>query len=186
MSITEQQTITISKQEYDILVKEKRLKEQRQKNAEKQRIKGEQRRLKRLAKEKEELDNKSGKKKFREQQKQALANERAFELRQNATQAEKKFKMYLKLLGYKYSFQEPIHTKMTFFIADFYLPRNKVIIEIDGEYHNDRKQKAKDKARDKVMFQECGLRTLRITNNDVDCKGELYFKSLLESFIKEK
>ena len=50
------------------------------------------------------------------------------------------------------------------FIADFYCHSAAVVIEIDGEVHESQKQY--DEKRDRV-FQERGLKVLRITNEEV-------------------
>lgn len=67
-----------------------------------------------------------------------------------------------KLNNYKFRRQHPIH----YFIADFYCHEFKLIIELDGEYHNTKEQKEYDKQRDELLnFQE--IEILRITNEDV-------------------
>jgi len=166
------QEITISKQEYEELLKLKAKKQKRRevhnKNFNKKKLKKAQ------IKKKEEL---------KKEQMRELANNRASELRSNSTESEKKFKIYLKLLGIKYAFQYPIYPEKSFFIVDFFLPKERLIIEIDGGYHKDRKQEAKDKLRDKVLLEQCGFKTIRIKNEDVD-KGELYIKQLLGVHIK--
>jgi len=67
-----------------------------------------------------------------------LAKKFRKELVDNQTIAEKQFKKYLKLLGLKFEFQKIIYAGESFYIVDFYLPRSKIAIEIDGGYHKDR------------------------------------------------
>lgn len=50
------------------------------------------------------------------------------------------------------------------YFLDFYLPRQKVAIEIDGSVH--RTQKTYDRFRDKE-FSKIGIKTVRIRNNEV-------------------
>jgi very-short-patch-repair endonuclease len=50
----------------------------------------------------------------------------------NATKSELKLHAKLTELGYKFKFQHIIQP----FIADFYFPKQKVIIELDGKIHN--------------------------------------------------
>ena len=50
-------------------------------------------------------------------------------------------------------------------IADFYFPADKVVVEIDGGSHAN--QVAYDRLRDEVM-QRHGLTVLRFTNEQVD------------------
>ena len=50
------------------------------------------------------------------------------------------------------------------YFLDYYLPKYRVAIEIDGGYHKDRKEI--DKQRDKD-FRDIGIRTIRIKSQDV-------------------
>ena len=52
------------------------------------------------------------------------------------------------------------------FIADFYCPKEKLIIEIDGSQHYEKEGIEKDKIRDEY-FKSLGLKVLRFTNLDV-------------------
>ncbi len=52
------------------------------------------------------------------------------------------------------------------FIADFICIRKKVVIEVDGEYHNDPEQKAYDEQRTFVL-NELGFDVIRFFNNEV-------------------
>jgi len=52
------------------------------------------------------------------------------------------------------------------YIADFYCPKAKLIIEIDGSQHYEEKGIKKDKIRDEY-FESLGLKVLRFTNLDV-------------------
>lgn len=63
----------------------------------------------------------------------------------NATYAERV--LYSFLTGkIDFEFQKIIYTdnKKHFFIADFYIPSKNLIIELDGEYHDNAKQQNKD------------------------------------------
>lgn len=176
-----EETITISLAEYKKLTRKKEKKEEQKKKS----LENQGKKVK-LKKEKELQAQERNKlnKRIHEEKKRELANERAERLRINATESEKKFKIYLKLLGYKYSFQYPVYPNNSFFIVDFFLPKERLVIEIDGGYHKDYKQKAKDKLRDQIIYKECGFRTIRITNEEVYSRGETYFKELLKSVTK--
>ncbi|WP_251795793.1 MULTISPECIES: endonuclease domain-containing protein [unclassified Arenibacter] len=64
--------------------------------------------------------------------------------------------------GYKFRRQHPIHK----FIVDFYCHQAKLIIEIDGKYHESDHQKQYDLDRSKILtFQ--GLKILRFTNEEI-------------------
>ncbi|MGO2358381.1 MAG: endonuclease domain-containing protein [Mesonia sp.] len=86
-------------------------------------------------------------------------------LRQNMTKAEKFLWRYLKngkLSAYKFRRQHPIHL----FIVDFYCHSLKLVIEVDGAYHNYEEQKLKDKERSELLkFQD--LKVIRFTNQQV-------------------
>lgn len=90
---------------------------------------------------------------------------KAQHLRDNLTEAETLLWNKLKakqFLGYKFRRQHPISR----YVADFYCHRLKLIIEVDGEYHNEKNQIIKDKERtEDLNFQ--GMKILRFTNQDV-------------------
>ena len=62
----------------------------------------------------------------------------------NATYAERLLKAFL-TGKIDFEFQKIIYTdNKHFFIADFYIPSKNLIIELDGEYHDNVKQQNKD------------------------------------------
>ena len=87
-------------------------------------------------------------------------------LRENMTNAELILWNKLKgkqFFGLKFRRQHPIHR----FIADFYCHKLKLIIEIDGEYHQRQDQKEYDIERDEILrFND--IKVLRFTNNEVE------------------
>lgn len=109
----------------------------------------------------------------------------ARENRKNATKAEQFAWLKLrnrKYRGYKFNRQFPLIFKWTktdigFYIADFLCFELKLIIEIDGGYHQE--QKEHDNWRDEVV-SELGYRTLRITNEDV-----AYMYEIIDNFISK-
>ncbi len=52
------------------------------------------------------------------------------------------------------------------FIVDFYCPSLKLVIEVDGDYHNDPSQQLKDTHRDSHLAH-LGLRVLRFHNTQI-------------------
>jgi hypothetical protein len=55
----------------------------------------------------------------------------------------------------------------SFVLADFYLPRPyKIVIEVDGGYHNDPRQKNYDNYKDKY-YKSRKFKVLRLTNQQV-------------------
>ena len=74
------------------------------------------------------------------------------------------------LSGYKFLRQHPIFYKVNnkwveFFIADFYCSELKLIIELDGNIHEDRKEY--DSERDLKLLKK-GIYVVRIKNEELD------------------
>jgi len=90
--------------------------------------------------------------------------EAAKNLRQRATDAERCLwkRLRLKHLGFIFHRQKPIGG----YIADFYCPEAKLVIEIDGDYHKGKETAANDRVRDEVMHG-LGITVLRFNNNEV-------------------
>jgi very-short-patch-repair endonuclease len=89
----------------------------------------------------------------------------AKKLRENPTEAEEVMWLSLRnnqLDGYKFRRQHPLLN----YVADFYCHQLKLVIEIDGEYHQTVEQKKLDKERtENIEFQ--GLKLIRFTNEEV-------------------
>ncbi|UVO49875.1 endonuclease domain-containing protein [Sphingomonas sp. SUN019] len=91
----------------------------------------------------------------------AELNRRAAEMRKNPTGPEKRLWLALsnsQLEGAKFRRQQVIG----WFIADFVCPSAKLIVEVDGDTHDE----AKDRLRDDVLAAQ-GYRVLRVTNHEV-------------------
>src|SRR5205823_14232364 len=56
--------------------------------------------------------------------------------------------------------------QISFYVADFYIASKKVVIELDGKYHQFSDQRQYDNARDK-MLNEFGIKVLRIRNEEL-------------------
>ena len=89
----------------------------------------------------------------------------AKQLRQNQTEAE----IFLwenlsriEIKGIRFKRQHPI----LYFIADFYCHKAKLVIEIDGGYHNLPEQYLYDKSRG-TELEELGLEVIRFSNEQV-------------------
>ena len=112
-------------------------------------------------------------------QAKATMFERARLLRQNETPAEKKLWTHLKdkqLDGIKFRRQHPIGR----YILDFYCHKNKLGIEIDGGYHQDKLQQWVDKDRTQYL-EELGLRVIRFTNEEVMSQIERVLDKILDA-----
>ncbi len=85
----------------------------------------------------------------------------AAEMRRNPTEPEKRFWRHVSnspLNGFKFRRQQVIG----FFIVDFFCPSRGLIVEIDGDTHD----QPYDARRDSFMLEH-GFRTVRLTNVDV-------------------
>ena len=91
-------------------------------------------------------------------------------LRINMTSAEKllwKLIRRKKIKGHKFRRQFSVRG----FVLDFYCPRLKLAIELDGNVHDTEDRLTYDKERQKLL--ECvGIRFLRFTNDEVFCRTE--------------
>ncbi len=83
------------------------------------------------------------------------------------THSEVVFKARLKSLNIKYEFQKIMYDKDRFYIVDFFLPDLKLIVEIDGGYHNDKDQIYKDKLRSSRLSMLGYKKIKRFTNEEV-------------------
>jgi very-short-patch-repair endonuclease len=95
----------------------------------------------------------------------AIHFELAKELRDNQTEAE----IFLwnnlgsiNIPGVRFKRQHPI----LYFIADFYCHKAKLVIEVDGGYHNIPEQYIYDRDRDSEL-EELGLKVIHFTNEQV-------------------
>ncbi|MDP4240400.1 MAG: endonuclease domain-containing protein [Bacteroidota bacterium] len=91
--------------------------------------------------------------------------ELARKLRDNQTEAETFLWNHLSAIQFKnirFKRQHPI----LYFIADFYCHRAKLIIEVDGGYHDIPEQYKYDQARESEL-EELGLKVIRFTNEQV-------------------
>jgi very-short-patch-repair endonuclease len=90
---------------------------------------------------------------------------KAKELRKSETKAEKLLWARLskkQLLGLHFRRQHPINC----FIADFYCPKIKLVIEVDGDMHELLENKEYDIERTELL-NEFGVKVIRFTNNEI-------------------
>jgi very-short-patch-repair endonuclease len=69
-----------------------------------------------------------------------------------------------------------------YYVADFYCHSKKLVIEIDGEYHLERKQQLYDEVRTK-LFNEYGISVIRFSNEKI-LKNLNEVVNYLEEFLK--
>jgi len=89
--------------------------------------------------------------------------DRAKMMRKNPTLAEKKlWQAYLR----KFKFQVLRQRVIDHFIVDFYIPKLKLVIEVDGEIHNDKDIKEYDKQRS-LFLESYNVEVIRFRNEEV-------------------
>jgi very-short-patch-repair endonuclease len=88
--------------------------------------------------------------------------DRARDMRKNPTPAEKKLWGFLKTFPFRVWRQRPIDR----FIVDFYCPKLKLVIEVDGEGHFTDEGIVLDLERTKVL-EGYELQVIRFRNDDV-------------------
>ncbi|MDR1585293.1 MAG: endonuclease domain-containing protein [Prevotellaceae bacterium] len=107
--------------------------------------------------------------------------ELAKKLRENPTEAENFLWIYLaqiKIKGIRFKRQHPV----LYFIADFYCHKAKLIIEVDGGYHNTPEQYCYDENRDDELAG-LGLKVIRFTNDQVVNDTENTLKQIENEII---
>ncbi len=90
---------------------------------------------------------------------------KAYELRRNETEAEKKLWSYLNRKGhfhYRFRRQHPVDI----FIVDFYCHKLKLAIEVDGDVHKSKKQQEYDLGRSHDL-NKYGIKIIRFKNEEV-------------------
>ena len=82
------------------------------------------------------------------------------------TKCELVFKNKLERMDFKFLFQKGFikKNKIGFYVCDFYLPKFKLVIEIDGSSHRDRAKN--DKKKDDYLTKVRKFAVLRISNQE--------------------
>jgi len=109
--------------------------------------------------------------------------EYARNLRNKMTFAERNLWQMLKgrqIYGFDFHRQKPIGN----FIADFYCYSLKLVIEVDGITHEDKKVLMKDKRKDEY-FAELGLMVMRFTDDEVLGNSDLVERRIKEYVMKK-
>lgn len=82
-----------------------------------------------------------------------------------------------KLAGRKFRRQQSIEN----YIVDFYCPREKLVIELDGAYHSQKKTLEYDQRRTEKL-EALGYKVLRFKNKFVFQSLNLVLKAIIEAF----
>lgn len=101
--------------------------------------------------------------------------QRRHELLAQVTNAEKSAYNILIGQGYKVIRQQPIDTGRRIYFADLYLPEYRIIVELDGGYHNTKNQKRLDNNRSAGLWR-MGYHVLRLANRDAYSKDKVLQK----------
>ena len=91
--------------------------------------------------------------------------DRARQLRSNLTESESRLWSRLRgkqLLGVQFYRQKPIGN----YVVDFFAPKAKLVIEVDGSQHRQADELHRDKTRD-ASFADLGLKVLRFNSREV-------------------
>lgn len=103
------------------------------------------------------------------------------DLIKKATKWELSFKVKLEKTKLPFIFQYPIIcSNKKLYIIDFYLPKQKIAIELDGQWHYTPDMIKKDNLRTKALKKE-GIRVLRIAN----CMEDQIKPEQITNLIKE-
>ncbi len=105
--------------------------------------------------------------------------QRSRQLRENMTDAERLLwaKIRVKQIkGYQFYRQKPIGD----YIVDFYCPKTKLVIEVDGSQHLSGEIIENDRIRDEYM-NSLGFRVLRFSNTDVLANIDGVVESIIEN-----
>ena len=113
-------------------------------------------------------------KSYKEEPKENTAEYYKHILEVNATYAERLLKTFL-TGKIDFEFQKIIYTdNKHFFIADFYIPSKNLIIELDGEYHDNAKQQNRDIWRTQLLHS-LGYRVIRFKNKQITESKNLFW-----------
>lgn len=98
----------------------------------------------------------------------------------HATRAELIFRGLLRHLGIKHEFQKQIKTGNGNRYADFLIPSLKLIIEIDGGYHDNPEQQALDRQREREIMDATRYEIIRFSNSQVENDPDILFDTLVQ------
>jgi very-short-patch-repair endonuclease len=108
-----------------------------------------------------------------------ILKEQRKDLRNNSTYAEVALWRVLKgkqLEGLKFRRQH----RIGMYIVDFYCPKYKLAIELDGNYHFEETQMIRDEERDKFL-SEVGIKVIRIENQNVFKNIDMVLNYIMEN-----
>lgn len=111
------------------------------------------------------------------------ANTNRAKLIQTATKSERELIGFLKSEGIKYEFQKIFYYDSSYYIVDFYIPSAKLVIEVDGRYHDSSEQQRDDQLRTRRLKSICGVNELIRFAND-ELKNKDFVVNKMYEYIK--
>ena len=108
---------------------------------------------------------------------------RRYEHQIKANQYEHILGVYLINHNVKFIHQAPFVICGRIYFLDFFIPSLRVAIEVDGVAHSYMTQKDHDVCRDKD-FYSIGIKTVRISNNEVNDPKYLYIRMKVEGIVR--
>jgi very-short-patch-repair endonuclease len=100
-------------------------------------------------------------------------------LRKNMTESERELWSRLRgkqLLGVQFYRQKPIGN----FIVDFFAPKAKLVVEVDGSQHTEEDNRSRDKRRDEYLASR-GFKVLRFNSREVLNRTDSVVNSIYRS-----
>lgn len=107
---------------------------------------------------------------------------RRYELQSEANVYENKLFAFMKENNITCCHQMPFVINKNIYFADFYLPKFRCIVEVDGVSHRGREGHDGDRDED---FKDAGVRTVRIKNSEITPE-KLKFRFEAEGFFRER
>ena len=105
----------------------------------------------------------------------------------NQTDEERVVASLLRLLNIKYTREFILEKQDNFKIIDLYVKSFKLAIEIDGNYHFEKEQKAKDLMRERFLFNSKKVKhILRVSNSFVKTISAADLERMIRISIREK
>lgn len=98
--------------------------------------------------------------------KQRIVKKYRTNLTKEATKSELVMKSRLERMGIGFLFQKGFIKDKGFYIIDFYLPKHKLCIEVDGSSHFNKKGIDRDHWKNQYLTKDRGFGILRITNSE--------------------
>lgn len=96
---------------------------------------------------------------------QSFLMKRKNEMEANPTPSEARLKSALEALGIRHVFQSIKFSKGVYRIFDFYIPKKRIAIEVDGGYHDSDYDSRRDR---QVIKNRRRITILRFSNRQVD------------------